>query len=145
MKNKKFSFTKLLVTAVAVIFVVTLIVCLRATPTDYEQASLYAVALTATGSILLTTLIFYSKKSQAENLQKIKAGYYEQTLEYRLKYNKEMLKLRRKYGVDEEIITEIEDESDFDDVSNDAFYEGADRIEETISDLQSDIEPQEVD
>lgn len=143
--NKKFSFTKIIVCAVIALFVATLIWVLSHPVEDYEQASLYATALTVTGSVMLTTLIFYSKKSQAENIQKIKAGYYGQTLNLRLKYNEKMLKLRKKYGVDEEIIEEIEDESDFDDVSDSAFYEGADRIEEWVGEIQSDIERQEVD
>ena len=143
--NKRFTFTKLVVCIVCVLFIGTLIFCLQQNTDSYEEITLYATALTVTGSILLTTVIFYAKKSSLENVQKIKISYYESTMDIRLKYNKEMLKLRKKYGVDEDVIEEIEMDSDFDEVVDDAFYEGAQVIQDSIDEIQESIEKQEVE
>lgn len=71
MKEKKITFSKLIVILSAILFTCALAYTLH----SGGDTSTNVTAITVTGSILLTVCVWYYKKAEAENVRHIMAAY----------------------------------------------------------------------
>lgn len=104
--------------------------------------SLYIATITSSGTVCLTTSVWYLKNSQAEKVARIKADTYRIISEERFKYNKRMLELKSKYRYTDEEIFEIENDSPLDELEQDALNSLNASIDSAMEEAVSSIEIQ---
>lgn len=136
MKHKK-EYSKILATIILIIFIVVLIYSLLFMTylVMSESANVYdfaivTSALTITGGLLGATCKYYYNKSGLQNVALIRNDTYKEIMKVRLEYDKEILDLKKVYGVDDNTIDEIENEAPFKSMSENA-------IGQTVSSLDS--------
>lgn len=115
--NKKVRYSKKLVVFTSALFLGTLIFCLTRDYTSFVDVTIYASALTITGGIMGTSVLWYMKKTQAEHITSTQSDMYENVMRMRLEYNKEMMKLKKQYKMEDIEVEQIEMESPMDDFS----------------------------
>lgn len=98
-------------------------------------------ALTASGSIALTTIVFYMKNSWVEKTARIKLDIVKETSNSRLNYNKEMLGFMKENGFNKTELDEIEMDSVADDMDNSAVESLTSSVDSTLETASSDPEP----
>ena len=100
------------------------------------DVSFYVTAITISGSVLLTTIVWYLKKSQSENNVKLKIELYKIASRERVKYNAKMMLLKKNLKVSDEDIMEIENGSPMEGFENEALS----AISEVISAAENDAD-----
>ncbi len=98
-------------------------------------------SLTASGSIALTTIVFYMKNSWVEKTARIKLDIVKETSNSRLNYNKEMLSFMKENGFNKTELDEIEIDSVADDLDNSAIDSLTSSVDSTLEDASSSPEP----
>lgn len=105
-----------------------------------------AVALIPSSfSIFLTTVVWYYKKAEAENVKKIMVSYYKDSMDIRYEYNKKTAELMKKMGLTENDMNKIQSDSPMDEVTDEAFTEGKDKLKERSDDAMTLPEAEKVD
>lgn len=134
----KLQYSKLLAIVSICIYIVTLnyILC-----NPNFDSTLGMSALTASGSITLTTIVFYMKNSWVEKTARIKLDIVKETSNSRLNYNKEMLWFMKENGFNRTELDEIEMDSITDDLDNSAINSLTDSIDNTLEEASSNPEP----
>ena len=121
-------------------------ICLyKAFTVDYStvlDVSIYASALTISGGLLGSSIIFYLRKSQAENVFKIKIELYKQASREKLYYNEEMIKLKSRYMLSEEEMMELENDSAMDGFVDSALSDVTSTTDNAMDDATTQIELQ---
>ena len=141
MKNKKhIPFSKIITATVIVLFVCTLLKVLTADYSTMIDVSVYATALTVSGTICLTNIVWYMKKSQAENVADINIRMYKEAMNTRYEYNEKMISLKREFELSDEDIYMIENEGDIDEISQNALNHMLSKSDEMTNDAQAIIE-----
>lgn len=130
MRDKQWSFSKSVVAGTTVIFITVLIACLMRPYDGYDASTVPVAALTAAGSAWLTSIVWYLKKAQAENIPKIKTAYFEDTMRIRLKYNERMMQLKQKYRMTDTDVTDIEAGSPLSEASDSAYQSGVNALDQ---------------
>lgn len=130
MRDKRWSFSKSVVAGTTVIFIAVLAACLARPYDGYDTSAVPVAALTAAGSAWLTSIVWYLKKAQAENIPKIKTSYFEDTMRIRLKYNEEMMILRQKYHLTDADVADIEAGSPLSEASDSAYQSGVTALDQ---------------
>jgi hypothetical protein len=118
---------------------------IKAFTVDVENmvdVSIYVSAITASGTLCLTSVVWYLKNSQAEKVARIKADTYRIASEERYKYNEKMLKLKKKYNYTSDEITEIEDGSPMDELEGDALNSLNSSVDQAMDEATSSIDVQ---
>jgi hypothetical protein len=142
MKQPKIQYSKILPFATFVLFCVCLIKGFTVNADGVYDLSIYVSAITASGTLCLTSVVWYLKNSQAEKVARIKADTYRIASEERYKYNKAMLELKEKYKYTNDDITEIENDSPMDEFENEALGNLSSFIDSSMDEATSSIEPQ---
>lgn len=135
-KDKKFQYSKILPIVSIIIFGICLI---KGFTTDFStvvDVSFYVTAITISGTLTASSFIFYMRKSQQENCVKLKTEMYRVASEERLKYNEQMLIMKRKYDVSDMELDEIEGESPMGEFEQQAL----DSINQSIDQVQSEAD-----
>lgn len=134
----KLQYSKLLAIISICIYIVTLnyIFC-----NPNFDSTLGMSALTASGSIALTTIVFYMKNSWVEKTARIKLDIVKETSNSRLNYNKEMLSFMKENGFSRSELDEVEMDSIADDLDNSATNSLTDSIDNTLEEASSNPEP----
>lgn len=127
-KEPKIQFSKLLTIGSLLLFVWTLLKGLYIDYTSVYDTTVYVTAITISGGIFGVCLKAYMSKSKAENIYKVQKTMYEDIMDIKLKYNKQMMKLIQEYQISQ-------DEIDMNDMSN-PISEGVDNI---ISDMKENV------
>ena len=127
-KEPKIQFSKLLTIGSLLLFVWTLLKGLYIDYTSVYDTTVYVTAITISGGIFGVCLKAYMSKSKAENIYKVQKTMYEDIMDIKLKYNKQMMKLIQEYQISQ-------DEIDMNDMSN-PISEGVDSI---ISDMKENV------
>ena len=135
-KEKKLQYSKLLPIVTFVIFVVCLYKGYTADFSTMLDTSFYVTAITLSGGIFGSSIVWYMKKSQSENTVKLKTELYKVASQERLHYNEQMIIMKNKYMLSDEEMMEIENDSPMDDFETNALSD----IEATINDAQSDAD-----
>jgi hypothetical protein len=104
--------------------------------------SIYVTALTTSGSLCLTSIVWYLKNSQAEKVARIKADTYRIASEERLKYNKAMMELKREFHCTDDDVYSIENESPMDEFENEALNSLSSSVDSSMDEATSTIESQ---
>ena len=82
------------------------------------DSTLAMTSISVSGGIFGSSIIWYLKKSQVENSFKLKCEQLKQTVNYRLYFIEETLKLQQKYNVSSYQIDEIESKGPIDEMEN---------------------------
>ena len=135
-KEKKLQYSKLLPIVTCIIFVFCLYKGFTADFSTVLDASFFVTAITLSGGIFGSAIVWYMKKSQSENTVKLKTELYKVASQERLHYNEQMIILKNKYMLSDEEMMEIENDSPMDDFETNALSD----IEATINDAQSEAD-----
>lgn len=119
-KKEKFQFSKIIVIVSCVIFMACLYKGFTTDFTTITDVSFYVTSVTISGGVFSSTIIWYLKKSQSENNVKLKIEMYKVSSKERLKYNEEMMILKKKYEISDEQLMELENNSPMVDFEQDA-------------------------
>lgn len=116
-KNPKFQYSKILPIISLVLFCAVLIKVMNVDYTNYFDTAVYVSAITVSGGIFGMIVKSYNAKSKAENVSKIQIAMYNDTIKTRLWYNEQMALIKQQYGLTDDDISEIEENSHIDDIS----------------------------
>ena len=119
-KNKKIQYSKIITLLTFILFCGCVVKCFLIDISTVYDLTLYVAIVTTSGTLCLTSVVWYLKNSQAEKVARIKACTYKVISRERFEYNKKMLELRSKYGYADEDIFDIENDSPLDELENDA-------------------------
>lgn len=114
MKDKKFTFSKIIVILSWIIFIACLIVNVISANNNAYDTSVLVTATSVCGAITGSTTIWYQKKATTENQYKLRMGLYSTSIDERLRFNEEMLKLQKKYNVTEEELMQLDEKGNAD-------------------------------
>ena len=140
--NKKVRYSKKVVIFTSALFLGTLIFCLTRDYTSFVDVSIYASALTITGGIMGTSVLWYMKKTQAEHVTSTQSLMYENVMKMRLEYNKQMMELKKKYKMEDFEVEQIEMESPMDDFSESVMSNMEANISQHMNEATTSIEMQ---
>ena len=118
MKNKKIRTSKIIMWLFILLFIYVIFkgVNYDFSSLSYMDTAIFCACITAVSGILGAILVKYLNNSNAENIPKIQMDLYKESLKLRLKYNEDMLNIKRNYGTDNYEIEEIENDSHMDEV-----------------------------
>lgn len=121
--DKKVTYSKGLPIITGIIFIITLIVCIICINANQNimDTAVMVTAISVTGAIFGSCLVWYFKKAGSENQYKLRMSMYEDVVNQRLYFTEEMLKLRLKYCASEDDIAEIDAIGEIDDLMEETF------------------------
>lgn len=143
--NKKIQYSKIITLLTFILFCGCVIKCFSVDVSTIYDLSVYVAIITSSGTLCLTSVVWYLKNSQAEKVARIKADTYRIISNERFKYNKKMLELQSKHKYTEEEILNIEDDSPLDELEQDALDSMNSSIDSAMDDATSIIEAQILD
>lgn len=135
-KEKKLQYSKVLPVVTFIVFTVCLYKGYTADFSTMLDTSFYVTAITISSGVFGSTIVWYMKKSQAENTVKLKTELYRVASQERLNYNEQMILMKSKYMLSDEELMEIESDSPMDDFESNALSD----IESSINDIQADAD-----
>lgn len=142
MNNKRIQYSKIITLLSFILFCGCIIKCFTVNISTVYDISLYVSIITVSGTLCVTSVVWYLKNSQAEKVARIKAETYRIISEERYKYNEKMLKLKSEYQYTESEIIEIENNSPLDELEQDALNSMNASIDSAMEDASSLIEVQ---
>lgn len=83
-----------------VVFISTLVRCLSADLSALYDTAVYVTAISVTGAVFGSTLVWYAKKAQAENVSRIKIEHVKETAKVEWDLWQKKAKLQKKLGLD---------------------------------------------
>ena len=140
MNRKKIQYSKIITLLTFILFCGCIMRCFTIDISSVYDLSLYVAIVTSSGTVCLTTGVWYMKNSQAEKVANIKADTYRIISEERYKYNKRMLELKSKYDYADEEIFDIENDSPLDELEQDALDSMNSSIDSAMEEAVSSIE-----
>ena len=141
-KKKKIEFSKIITIISIVLFSIVLYKGFTLNPTDYMDTAFIATAITVTGGICGTCIVWMLKKSQSENVVKIRMGMYKDVKDVQLDVNEKMLMLKRKYNATDEDLSDVLDDGNIDEFVDEILQETISEMVGYSSDANSIIESQ---
>ena len=139
MKEKKFQYSKMIPVATGLLFCVCLYEAFTVDYSSVLDVSVYASALTIAGGLFGSAIIWYMKKSQAENVFKLKIELYKQASREKLHYNEQMIVLKSKYMLSEEEMLEYDDTM-MEDFVDSALSDVSESVNSSMEDATSPVE-----
>ena len=141
MKKKKIEFSKIII---GILFIILFYVLYKGLNFDFNKyvvsdIAFYVTAITVIGGILGSALVQYYKKSSAENIKKIQTSLYRDTTKIRLHYNEEMMKLKLKYEMSDKDVSEFEDQTQIDEISDNVLNQSISEIDNRSSESHEDV------
>ena len=121
MKFPKPQFSKVICAVSTLIFCWVLYMGFTMDFTSVCDTTFIATAITISGGLVASSIISYMRKAQLENVQHIKANIYKVSVDERIRFLKETLELKAKYG--EFNVDEIELGSPMDEFENEALMD----------------------
>ncbi len=137
--DKKVTFSKAIPIVTCAIFVITIvasIICVNLNQ-NVLDTTVMVTAISVTGAIFGSSLIWYFKKAGSENQYKLRMSMYEDVVNQRLYFTEEMLKLRIKYGASEEDIAMIDQEGEIDDLMDETFQNMNNKMNQEQDDFET--------
>ena len=101
------------------------------------DTTVLVTAISVSGAIFGSNLVWYSKKSASENHYKLRMSMYEDVVNQRLYFNEEMLKLKDKYNASDDDIEQINTDGEIDDLMDDALHNVKDKLDRDQDDVES--------
>lgn len=141
-EKKKVQYSKLLPIITGIIFVGCLYHVFSIHLESYVDLTVMATCITVSGGIFGSTILGYVKKAQSENNVKLKIEMYKVASHERLKYNEQMMILKKKYEFSDEQIMELENDSPMGGFEYEALSDISDVINMAESDAETLVETQ---
>lgn len=135
-------YSKILPLLTGLIFVAVLIKGFTMDFSTVIDTAFYVTATTVSGGIFGTCIVNYLRKSQLENVQKIKENVYEIATNERLKFIREYLKLKQEYNLTDMEMQEIDGLSPMDEFEADALSSLVNNSEEIVNEASEKIDIQ---
>lgn len=107
------------------------------------DTSVLITAITISGSIFGTNLCWYSKKATSENVYKLRMHMYHDTVQLRLYFNEEILKMKHQYGVGDEEIYDNDNRGEIDEMMEEALGSMKNRLDQDQEDADTPTEYQQ--
>ena len=142
--NKKVTTHKVWIAITGLMFITVTIfglISISFSPTVFDT-TVYATAITVSGAIFGSNLVWYAKKSASENQYKLRMSMYEDVVNQRLYFNEEMLKLKQKYNACDEDIEQINMNGEIDEFMDDALNDVRGGLDSSRDDAESPNELQ---
>ena len=95
-----------------------------------------------TGTVLLTSIIFYYKKAQAENIIKNRIGFINASADVQIKIYKEILKLKKKYELTDEELDFIKQQISTANFTEEAISSANEKLDSLQEESEANIELQ---
>lgn len=92
--------SKVLCYVSGVVFIATLAHCLSVDLSALYDTAVYVTAISVTGAVFGSTLVWYAKKAQAENVSRIKIEHVKETAKVEWDLWQKKAKLQKKLGLD---------------------------------------------
>ena len=106
------------------------------------NSTIFITALTVSGGVFGSSIIWYMKKAQVENVFKVKSTLYKTISREQIHYAEEMLKLQEEYGVSKDKIRNLDMDSQLDDLKMSAIMDMTGSLDQAMSDATSPTEIQ---
>ena len=118
MKNKKIRTSKIIMWLFILLFIYVIFkgVNYDFSSVTYIDTAIFCACITAVSGILGAIIVKYLNNSNAENIPRMQMDLYKESLKLRLKYNQDMLDIKRNYETDDNEIYEVEAKSHMDEV-----------------------------
>lgn len=142
MKNKKLEFSKLITVISIILFCKVLNYSFKYSFSTYMDTAFIVTAITVTGGICGTCIVWMLKKSQSENLIKIRMGMYEDVKRIQLDFNEKMFELQKKYEASDGDIYKVQESGTIDEFANEILSETNSEMVTRSDEANSDIEMQ---
>ena len=105
----------------------------------YMDTAIFVACITSVGGILGAIITKYYNNSNSENIPKIQMALFKKSMDLRLKYNEEMMKLKKQYEFTSDDIAEIEGSSHMDDVSESILSEAINELDTRSAQSHEDV------
>jgi len=92
-------YSKVLVLITGLVFAVSLAFCLTRDISNVYDVSLYTVAITVTGGVFGSAIIWYEKKAQAENVSKIQLQHIKDVAKVEFDVYEKKVRLQKELGI----------------------------------------------
>lgn len=143
MNDKGLSYSKILIIITSILFVVCLVVGFKGVKNNVLDTAVYVTAISVSGGICGTSILYYFKKAQAENTMKLRIAIYQAVAKERLKFNESMMILMNEYNMSEDDVYHMESTySDMDGFMNESIMNLDSSAEMTMQSATSEIESQ---
>lgn len=142
LKFKKPRTSKIIMWLFIVLFVYVIVrgVNYDFTNITYMDTAIFCACIASVGGIVGAIITKYYNNSNAENIPKIQLGLYEKSMKIRLKYNEEMMKLKKQYEMTSDDVNEIESDSNMDEVTNGILDTAISELDEKASQSHEDVD-----
>ena len=140
-KEKKYQFCKCIVILTGILFILTLSYCLHLIKNASLDLTLGVTAITTTGAMFSSTVIWYMKKAQAENVIKWRMAYTEAAARIELEVYEKKMRLKKELEIESD--PDIDDDSVIEDIYTDAVEDDTNylisQFEDATSSQESEI------
>lgn len=136
--KKKLEFSKLITITSIILFCIVLYSSFHYNFDTYMDTAFMVTAITVTGGICGTCIVWMLKKSQSENLIKIRMGMYKDVKDIQLDFNEKMFELKKKYQLSDEDYHDVQDLGNIDEFADDILSEANSEIVERTNEANSD-------
>lgn len=142
--EKWFQYSKIIVFVTGAIFFITLFFCLTRDFENVYDATVYVTAVTVTGGVFGSAIIWYEKKAQAENVSKIQIQHVKDTAEIEFNIYERKVRLQKELGIlgKPDIGMDEENMMHADESLNNAITRDQNYLESKMDDSVSDPEMQ---
>ena len=111
--------------------------------TEYGgNSTIFVTALTVSGGVFGSSIIWYMKKAQVENIFKVKSTLYKTISDEQIRYAEEMLRLQEEYKVSQNQIRSLDLDSQLDDLKQSAMMDMSGSVDQAMSDATAPTEIQ---
>lgn len=145
-KNKKLDieFSKLIVVSSYILFILTLVYCTTRNFSSILDATVLVSAITSTGTLCVTSTVWYLKKRMTEHVALAEKYMYEEVMKVRLDFIEGRLKLQQKYKITEEDINNLDSDSPLGGMSDNQLTNMQTKLDSQMDDATSPTEIQTV-
>lgn len=136
-EDKKFSYSKILPITTGSIFLIVIIFSFIAIgfPDDFgNSAAVLGTMLGAAGGVFGSSIIWYMKKAQAENVYKLDLAVFKEKSALELEQYEKILQIKDKYHLTDVEFNQLQYETDLDDMTRDSFQRMQNNVTQSIQD-----------
>lgn len=120
--DKWLQYSKLIVIVSGIVFISILVYCLSVDYSTVLDVSIYSVAITITGGIFGSSIVWYEKKAQVENVAKIQLRHIKEVSKVEFETYEKKVRLQKELGILDAPDVPMDEEDNFsvDDTMGDA-------------------------
>lgn len=108
--------------------------------TTVVDTAIFCACIASVGGILGAIIAKYYNNSNAENIPKIQLNLYKESMDIRLKYNEEMMKLKKEYEMTSEDVSDIESDSNMTEITDNILDSAISELNDKAAKTHEDVE-----